>query len=72
MDIALKDLILLSTNPNCRIWSSEYRAWWRDRGMGYTENIEDAGIWRFVDAFDISSHCDQSKGIIYEILPGKS
>ena len=28
-----------------RIWSFEHDAWWRPNWYGYTENIEEAGIY---------------------------
>ena len=28
-----------------RIWSNEHNAWWKDNFCGYTQNIEDAGVY---------------------------
>lgn len=51
-----------------RIWSFEHRAYWRDKGAGYTTYSLEAGIYRFREAWDKSRHCDASKGIAYEVM----
>lgn len=53
-----------------RIWSAEWRAWWRPDGRGYTDKINDAGIYSFEDAWSRSAHCGPEKGIIYELAGG--
>lgn len=59
---------LFVAQPLCRIWSDERQAWWRQKTSGYTTQKGDAGIYNFSDAWTISSHCSDDKGIVYEIL----
>jgi hypothetical protein len=35
------------------IWSHEHRAWWRPNAMGYTANIQHAGIYNQDAALEI-------------------
>lgn len=49
-----------------RIWSAEYRCWWRPGGAGYTQHIEAAGIYTFSDALDRSQHAGTEKQIFYQ------
>lgn len=65
--LALSDS-LFQANPLCRIWSNEKLAWWRTDGAGYTEEEVDAGIYSFQHAWDRTSHCDVTKGIVYEVF----
>jgi hypothetical protein len=53
-------------NKIVRIWSDEWRAWWREGGHGYTDKLDEAAEWYFQDALDISSHAGPEKKIIYE------
>jgi hypothetical protein len=48
-----------------RIWSKEWKAWWRQHGAGYTTKENEAGIYLFEDAFKQTAHCGPEKGIVY-------
>lgn len=50
------------------IWSGEHKKWWLKNGCGYSDNIMDAGLYTFEDAWRSSSHCDPSKQIVYCVL----
>ncbi|MCW5722048.1 MAG: hypothetical protein KIS86_12985 [Devosia sp.] len=51
-----------------RIWSGARGAWWRPGSCGYTNDIAQAGIYSFEDAWATSSHCGREKRIAYEIV----
>ncbi|HEV7293080.1 MAG TPA: hypothetical protein VGN79_12245 [Devosia sp.] len=51
-----------------RIWSGEWSAWWRPESRGYTDDITQAGIYSFEDAWATSAHCGPEKKIAYEIV----
>ena len=52
-----------------RIWSDEWRCYWRPSRAGYTTDVAQAGIYRLDDALDASGHCGREKKIAYEFLP---
>ena len=52
-----------------RIWSDEWRSYWRPNRSGYTTDVAQAGIYRLDDAIDASGHCGREKKIVYEFLP---
>ncbi|MCY1533669.1 hypothetical protein D9M68_690090 [compost metagenome] len=56
----------------CRIWSGEWHLYWRPDGCGYTEDVEQAGIYRLDDAIRRSGHCGPGKKITYRFLPESS
>lgn len=58
---------LLKSDPPCRIWSNEHLAWWRANAAGYTTQEIDAGVYTFQDAWKRTSHCDVTKGIVFEV-----
>jgi len=49
-----------------RIWSGEWRMWWRPEGNGYTEIEADAWITRFENAWDNASHAGPEKQIEFQ------
>lgn len=51
---------------NVRIWSKQWHAWWKFGGSGYTDDINNAGVFDIKDAWKRTSHCGPEKGIIYE------
>jgi len=59
----------IALDAKVRIYSREHHAWWRANGSGYAEDIADAGIYTFQDAWGRSSHCGPEKQIEYDILP---
>lgn len=59
----------IAPDAKVRIYSREHHCWWRANGSGYAEDIADAGVYTFEDAFARSHHCDPSKGIEYDVLP---
>ena len=57
------------SGKHVRIWSAEWRAWWRPKAQGYTGNIEEAGVFPFDDAWARSHHCGPEKRISYHEAP---
>lgn len=54
---------------NVKIWSEEHRAWWRDGGAGYTDDISQAWVLDFPTAYDETKHCGPEKKINYVVVP---
>lgn len=52
-------------NEVVRIWSGERGAWWRRGGHGYTDDIEQAGVFTFSEAYRQTESCGQEKQIEY-------
>jgi len=52
-------------NKYVYIWSNQWKAYWRPRGAGYTDNESSAGIFKFKDALNRSGHCGPEKQIQY-------
>ena len=48
-----------------RIYSGEWKAWWRKNSSGYTYNKEEAGLYSLSEALDNSGHCGPEKKISY-------
>lgn len=55
----------LFAGKTVRIWSGEWRAWWRPKAQGYTDNIDEAGVFPFNEAWNRSYHCGPEKRISY-------
>lgn len=53
----------LSRFVQVRIYSKEWRAWWRANGAGYTAAIEQAGVYSIKEAWEYVSHCGPEKKI---------
>jgi hypothetical protein len=53
------------------IWSGEHQAWWREGGSGYTDKIEEAGIWAAQIAWKRILHCGPEKRIALHEAPKK-
>lgn len=53
----------------CRIWSGEYRSYWRAEGAGYTWSALNAGTFTVAEAYELTKHCGPEKGICFEVLP---
>lgn len=60
------------TKRTVRIWSHQWRAWWRQNKCGYTDDPEQAGIFSGEEAFANTSHCGPEKEIRYELLAPNS
>jgi len=45
------------------IYSRQWNTWWRPDGNGYTNEIEEAGIYTFEDAWRRTCHCGPEKKI---------
>lgn len=50
------------------IRSRQWGAWWRPNSRGYTNKIDEAGVYTLVDAYAASGHCGPEKGIYYQFL----
>ncbi len=48
-----------------RIWSDQWKQWWRPDANGYTPEIAEAGVYDFEDAWNRSHHCGPGKKIVY-------
>lgn len=46
-----------------RIYSEEWRSYWRGKGNGYTEKETESDIWPIEDAFNRTYHCGPEKQI---------
>lgn len=46
-----------------RIWSNEWKQWWKPKAQGYSPDINDAGIYDAQDAFRRTKHCGPEKKI---------
>ncbi len=57
----------LITDDFVFIYSNEHNLFWRNKGCGYTNNIEQAGMYSFKDAFDITKHCGVEKQIRFYV-----
>lgn len=51
-----------------RIWSGEWRAWWRPNGAGYTDQREMAGVYEAEDALNRVFGCGPEKKIVLEAV----
>ena len=52
------------------IWSGEHQGWWRDEGIGYTDDKAKAWVLPFEAAYRTTKHCGPEKRIIYvEVRP---
>lgn len=49
-----------------RIWSNEWRAYWRHEGCGYTERASDAWVLSLAEAYRVTAHCGPEKRIAFE------
>ena len=49
------------------IWTDEHCGWWRQKAQGYTENLDEAGVYDFADAYKRTKHCGPEKRIIYYV-----
>jgi len=52
----------------CMIWSGEHMAWWGPKARGYTTDEYDAGVYKFIDAWNISNHAGPEKQIEFELF----
>lgn len=59
----------LSRFGHVRIWSNQWKLWWRKNGAGYTSNIDEAGVYSAADAWRYTSHCGPEKGIVLHEAP---
>lgn len=55
-----------------RIWSQEHRAWWRDKGTGYTTVEAEAGTFTMADAYARTKHCGPEKQIHFVRIKQRS
>lgn len=55
-------------NSKVRIYSGEWKMYWRPTAAGYTEKASEAWVTSFENAMDHSSHSDSSKKILFEVV----
>ncbi|MBZ8133253.1 hypothetical protein [Afifella sp. IM 167] len=53
---------------NVRIWSGEWKLYWRAGSAGYTGKVEEAGVYAFGEALAKTRHCGPEKCIAYELV----
>ena len=51
----------MSETANTVIWSGEYGAYWRPKACGYTNDVDQAGIWPYAEAERMTRHCGPEK-----------
>lgn len=51
-----------------RIWSGEWRLYWRPNGAGYTPDSGEAGVYTLADAIQRTRHCGPEKHIVYRFI----
>lgn len=51
-----------------RIWSDQWRMWWRSDAAGYTQLEGEAGLYTFENAVARTHHCGREKQIIFELV----
>ena len=55
----------------CRIYSDQWGYYWRERCAGYGK-ADEAGIYDFDYALNLTDHCGPEKGIWFELLSNKA
>lgn len=53
------------------IRSGQWGTWWRPNRAGYTDNINEAGVYTLIDAWNATCHCGPEKEIHFEFLDVK-
>jgi hypothetical protein len=48
-----------------KIFSGQWKLYWRSGSQGYTPHWEEAGTWRFEEAYRITQTCGREKKIEY-------
>ena len=65
---SLNRLKCQTPNANCRIWSGQWSAWWRSGNAGYTNNVNEAGIFSVSEAYNAVHHCGIEKKISLQLI----
>lgn len=62
---------MIEANPTAkvRIWSGQWSMYWRPDRCGYTNKIEEAGLYKIQDAWNAVSHVGIEKKITFIIEP---
>lgn len=66
-DNQLAEWVSNNQHHTVRIWSQQWRLYWRADRSGYTDDVAEAGVYTTHDAVDASGHCGPEKGIYYEL-----
>jgi len=54
---------------NVYIYSGQWQSFWRPNGGGYTNDLNQAGVYTLADAWNRTSHCGPEKDIRYLRVP---
>jgi len=55
-------------DKKCYIYSKEWHRYWRANGNGYTDKVEEAGVYTLAEAIKWTHHCGPEKKIEYRFI----
>jgi hypothetical protein len=58
----------LMAGKTVRIWSQQWKSWWRPEAQGYTRDPGQAWVLPFEEAFRRTRHCGPEKGIEFQAV----
>lgn len=58
----------LYAGQQVRIWEGGAGGWWLPRGRGLTSKKDDAGIYRFEHAVELTKFCEFDARIVFQLV----